>query len=64
MSRARAIKRRVWHDPDTGYEYEPDPRPPYNRWHEIDAHANMYRDIDSQTGEPVNGSEGNWRTLK
>jgi hypothetical protein len=58
------INRRVWYDRGTDYEYEQDPSSLRGTWHEIDWRRRYYRDIDSVTGQPVKGSEGQWRTLK
>jgi hypothetical protein len=33
-------------------------------WHRIDWRQRLYQDIDRETGEPIPGSEGEWRTLK
>jgi hypothetical protein len=63
-SARRYIKRRVWYDPDTKYEYEADPNPEKHTWHEIDPRHARYREIDPATGQPVNGGEGNWRHLQ
>ena len=57
------IDRRVWHDLDDDYEYEPDPNRAKGTWHQIDWRQGYYRDIDPETGEPVAGSEGRWRPL-
>lgn len=64
MSRAKSIKRRLWHDQDNGYEYEADQNPAKDTWHEIDPRADSYREIDPNTGTPVAGGEGQWRKLK
>jgi hypothetical protein len=64
MGRSRHIKRRVWHDPGNGFEYEPDQRSLRGTWHEIDPRQEIYRDVDPTTGEPVAGSEGQWSPLK
>ena len=58
------ITHRVYYDPATGYEYEQDPNPAKGTWHEIDWRQRLYREIDGQTGHPVQGSEGRWRTLR
>ncbi len=58
------VNGRVWYDPDTRFEYEPDPRPRRDTWHEINPRTGEYRDVDPETGEPVAGSEGEWRPLK
>ena len=58
------ISRRVWYDPSTGYEYEPELNPLKRTWHEIDPMRRMYRDIDPVTGNPVSGGEGQWRSLR
>jgi hypothetical protein len=65
-SKTRAIDRRVWYDPSTGFEYERDPNPAKHSWHEIDARAGLYREIDPLSGQPVkNGlGEGAWRSLR
>jgi hypothetical protein len=67
-SHSSKIDHRVWYDPETGYEYErdPRPRPAGATWHEIDSRTdrNRYRDLDALTGEPVAGSEGQWRPLQ
>ncbi|HET9014946.1 MAG TPA: hypothetical protein VFN57_05080 [Thermomicrobiaceae bacterium] len=63
-SQSRRIDRRVWYDRDDGYEYMRDPNPPRNTWHQIDVRAEQYRDLDPETGEPVAGSEGEWRSLR
>ena len=63
-SHATQIDRRVHYDPTTDYEYEPDPNPAKNTWHEIDYRHGMYRDVDPTTGDPVDGSEGAWRPLR
>jgi len=62
MSRA-GITRRVYHG-DDGYEYEPCPMNGKYTWHQIAVRDRAYRDIDPDTGEPIAGSEGNWRPLK
>jgi len=58
------IGHRVFYDPGTGFEYEPDPNPSKDTWHEIDWRRGNYRDIDPETGKPVSGSEGRWRPLR
>lgn len=58
------IDRRVWYDPDNGYEYQRDPNPAKGTWHEIDPRAKLYREIDPLTGEPVTGNEGEWGPLR
>lgn len=60
------IKRRVWFDPSTGFEYEADPNPARLTWHEIDWRGRRYREIDPDSGQPVQGGkgEGEWRVLK
>jgi hypothetical protein len=63
MSNAREVGRRIWYDPNDGYEYEPDPNPARGTWHQIDAHHGLYRDLDPETGAPLAGSEGRWRPL-
>lgn len=63
-SRANPINRRVFYDPSTDREYEPDPNPSKGTWHEIDWRRGWYRDIDPETGERVRGSEGEWRPLR
>ncbi|HUZ00165.1 MAG TPA: hypothetical protein VMU89_07425 [Thermomicrobiaceae bacterium] len=66
-SKARPrVDRRVWYDPDTDREYEPDPNPAKGTWHEIDYGKRQYREIDAETGSPVNGGEGEgaWRDLR
>jgi hypothetical protein len=60
----RYVNRRVWYDPDTGYEYEKDPTPQKGTYHEIDPRQGRYREIDRETGEPVAGGEGEWRPLR
>lgn len=55
---------RVWYDPQTDREYDPDPRSAVASWHEIDYRRNRYRDLDPETGLPVAGSEGLWRPLR
>ena len=62
-SKTRQIGHRVWYDPTTDYEYEPDPNPMRRSWHEIDWHRDQYRDVDPESGKPVTGSEGKWRPL-
>jgi len=64
MSNAIAVDRKVWYDAEDGYEYEPDPNPARGTWHQIDERHGRYRDIDPETGVPVAGSEGQWRSLK
>lgn len=64
LSKRREIGRRVWYDPETDYEYESDPRPLRRTWHQVDPRSGRYRDIDPETGEPVAGSEGQWRPLR
>lgn len=59
-----AITHRVWYDPDDGYEYERDPNPHRGTWHRIDWRRRYYQDLDPLTGDPVTGSEGEWRPLK
>ena len=54
---------RIYYDPDDGYEYWADPRPLSTNWHQIDWRHNRYRDIDPESGNPVAGSEGEWRPL-
>lgn len=64
-SHARALGgQHVYFDRDDGYEYWVDPRPISSNWHQIDWRHNRYRDIDPETGEPVSGHEGDWRTLR
>jgi hypothetical protein len=64
-SKARPqITHRVWFDQDDGYEYEKDPNPVRGTWHQIDWRQRRYRDIDPATGDPVAGSEGDWRPLR
>jgi len=63
-SHAKRIRHRVWYDATTGYEYEPDPRPPHDRWHEVNPRTGEYRDVDRESGQPVAGREGQWRPLK
>jgi hypothetical protein len=65
MSRAkRWINRRVWHNADDKYEYEPHPNVDVDTWHRINPRTGEYQDIDPHTGEPVAGSEGDWRALR
>ncbi len=63
-SQRREINGRVYYDPDDGYEYQRDPNPQKRTWHQINPRTGEYRDLDRETGEPVAGSEGNWRPLK
>ena len=56
-----AIDRRIWYDPDDGYEYERDPTPEKGTWHRIDWRRRMYQEIDADTDERVSGGEGEWR---
>jgi hypothetical protein len=58
------IDRRVWYDRGDGFEYMRDPSRLRDAWHQIDARAERYRDLDPETGEPVAGSEGQWRPLR
>ena len=58
------IGRRVWYDPDDGYEYEADPNPLKRTWHQVDPRTGRYRDLDPETGQPVAGREGEWRPLR
>jgi len=65
MSRAkRWIKNRIWHNAEDRYEYEPHPNADTDTWHRINPRTGEYQDIDPETGEPVSGSEGQWRHLK
>lgn len=65
MSRAkRWVDHRVWHNADDGYEYDVHPNADHDKWHRIRATTGEYQDIDAETGEPVTGSEGQWRHLK
>lgn len=63
MSAAGQVNRRIWYDRQDRYEYEPDPNPNKNTWHQINPRTGYYRDIDPETGNPVSGSEGEWRPL-
>ena len=58
------INKRVWHDVDNDFEYDPDPNPEKGTWHEIDWRHRLYRELDVETGRPVAGSEGQWRPLR
>jgi hypothetical protein len=58
------IPRRVFYDPSDGYEYERCAMHGKGTWHRIDWRQRPYQDIDRETGEPIPGSEGEWRTLK
>lgn len=62
-SQSRHIDRRVWYDRGDGYEYEPELNPLRQTWHQIDWRHGRYRDLDPETGQPVAGSEGQWRPL-
>lgn len=63
-SKARPnIRRRVFYDPKAGREYEADPNPSKQSWHEINWRDRTYREIDPETGSPVSGREGEWRHL-
>lgn len=55
---------RVYYDPDDDFEYEADPNAAKLTWHRIRYRTNEYQEIDSETGKPVAGSEGQWRPLK
>src|SRR5579859_2719343 len=63
-SKTRDIDRRVWYDTDVDREYERDPSPEKRTWHEIDWQRRQYREVDPDTGQPVTGSEGQWRQLR
>lgn len=64
-SRARSLRGdRVWYDPMTDREYAQDRRHGVDLWHEIDYRRNCYRDVNPVTGEPISGSEGDWRLLQ
>jgi hypothetical protein len=63
-SASKRVTGRVWRDRNTGFAYQRDPNPLRGTRHEIDARRNLYRDLDPQTGAPVNGSEVRWRPLK
>lgn len=58
------IDRHLFYDVDDGFEYEADPRRSRLTWHQIDWRHSLYRDLDPETGEPVSGSEGQWRLLR
>ena len=62
-SRCSEIDRRVRHDLDNDYEYEPDPNPMRGTCHQVDWRRCWYRDLDPRTGNPVAGAEGRWRPL-
>ena len=63
-SKARSKEgERVFYDSSDDYEYERDPNPHKHCWHRINYRADQYQDIDPTTGEPVAGSEGEWRPL-
>lgn len=65
VSRSGRIDFGVWYDPiNDRYEYVPDPRGGRATWHEVDWRQRLYRDIDPETGQPVSGSEGLWRSLR
>ena len=63
-SHIKRLNRRVWYDPDTGYEYLPDPTALRGTWHEMNPRTGEYRDLDPFTGRPVAGHEGRWRPLQ
>ncbi len=58
------INRQVYHNRDDDYEYERDARGERVTWHQICWRHHLYRDLDPETGEPVAGSEGEWRLLQ
>lgn len=55
---------RVFYDPGDDFEYEKDPNPNKRTWHRINYRADLYQEIDRDTGNPVAGSEGEWRPLR
>lgn len=62
---SNVVGRRVWYDLDSRFEYERDPDFSLrSTWHEIDPRHGLYRDVDVNTGKPINGSEGRWRSLR
>ncbi len=63
-SKSSKINRQVYHDRDDDYEYERDARGERVTWHQICWRHHLYRDLDPETGEPVAGSEGEWRLLQ
>jgi len=66
-SQSRNINRRLWFDPESGYEYEPcneAGKRLKGYWHEIDARNETYRNIDPETGQPIAGEDGEWKRLK
>jgi len=54
----------VFYDPADGYEYEKCRMHGKGTWHRINWRDREYQDIDPATGEPIPGSEGEWRKLK
>ena len=66
QSRSENIDRRVWFDPDTGYEYErcnESGKRTKGLWHEIDVSDQTYRDVDPR-GLPMPEDHGRWKRLK